>query len=566
LPPPSGASEQASERDADSPFGGVETPQEEYRNPQAGEKFSKDAANQAAKPELILPSGSVSFTQCAQAAFPVLAKRQRFFSRDRTLVEIAYNKLLKDAQRHDVFQLLEADAFRSRLEADFHLWVWREQNGKNILKPGRCTNDAARVLLKSDEALEYLPAITFISARPVYTLVGGELKILYRGYHDIHGGIFVSHGDPAQPIPIPKLSEAVSLLLDVLKDYDFVTPSDKARALAFFISPALRTGKFLGDADFPIDVAEANESQGGKTYRLKLVCALYGEIPYVIANRKGGVGSLDESISSALVAGVPFILFDNYRGRMDSQILETSLRGIGKVGVRVPHRGEIQVSTTHVNWQLSSNGIEGTRDFVNRSIINRICKRPKGYQFASYREGDILAHIKANQSQYLGAVFAIIKEWITQGCPRTNENRHDFTEWASSVDWIVQNIFALPPLLEGHTEEVLRVSDPALSWLRALAIAVNKDNRLDVDLSTSDIVEICQGTAIDFPNNKIAFSNIDQISMYTGRLLTRLFHDLSATDCLRVDRYKVEHSTVIQPRQDRSGEFSKHFYRFTRRS
>jgi hypothetical protein len=160
----------------------------------------------------------------------------------------------------------------------------------------------------------------------------------------------------------------------------------------------VRIGKFLGDADFPIDIAEADQSQGGKTFRLKLICAIYGETPYVIANRQGGVGSLDESISSALLAGIPFILFENFRGRMNSQLVESCLRGTGVVPARIPHRGEVQVSTAHINWQLSSNGLEATRDFVNRSVINRISKRPTDYEFASYDEGNILAHIKAHQS------------------------------------------------------------------------------------------------------------------------------------------------------------------------
>src|SRR4029077_16328440 len=134
------------------------------------------------------------------------------------------------------------------------------------------------------------------------------------------------------------------------------------RAVASFISPALRIGKFLGDEDFPIDIAEANESQGGKTYRLKLICAIYGETPYIIANREGGVGSLDESISSALVAGIPFILFENFRGPMRSQLVETCLRGTGMAPARVPHKGEVQVPTGYINWQLSSNGLDATRD------------------------------------------------------------------------------------------------------------------------------------------------------------------------------------------------------------
>jgi len=150
------------------------------------------------------------------------------------------------------------------------------------------------------------------------------------------------------------------------------------------------------------------------------------------------------------------------------------LRGTGTAPARIPHRGEVQVSTAHINWQLSSNGLEATGDFVNRAVITRISKRP-----VEYKEGDVLAHVKANQSKYLGAVFRIIKEWFDSGCERSDENRHDFTEWSQPLDWIVQGIFGLAPVLDGHVEELLRVSDPTLSWLRRVAIDIEREGRLD---------------------------------------------------------------------------------------
>jgi hypothetical protein len=484
---------------------GIEKPQTDFRTEDSRADEKSDRASQ--KIDLLLPSGPVSFSEAARNIFPVLARRRRYFVRYRMLVEIAYRKLLKDKQLHDAFQPLEPDAFRIRLEEDFKCCVWREDHGKYVKKASRCTNDSAKVLLKSDAAIKHLPAISFLSAQPVYTIVEGEPKILYRGYHDVHGGVYVSHGET--PILLPSLDHAVALILGALKDYDFVSPSDKSRAVASFLSPALRIGKFLGDTDFPIDIAEADESQGGKTYRHRLVCALYGETPYIIANREGGVGSIDESISSALIAGTPFILIENYRGKMNSQLLETCLRGTGVAPARIPHRGEVQVSTTHINWQLSSNGLEATRDFVNRAIINRISKRVQGFKFTRYPQGDILAHVKADQPQYLGAVFRIIREWFDQGCRRTEENRHDFTQWAQTLDWIVQNIFNLPPLLDGHVEEVLRVSDSALSWLRQVGIAVEKDKRLDEALSASEIVDICLARGSSSRINSLQLTSIN---------------------------------------------------------
>jgi hypothetical protein len=509
------------------------------------------------KPELILPSGYVEYSETARNMFPVLAKRRRFFVRGHALVEIAYQKLLKDRQLHDVFLLLEADALRSRIEKDFACRVWREENHQYVLKPGRCTGDTAKVLLKTDEAFEFLPSISTLSAGPVLTGEQGKLNILTKGYHDISGGIFVSQGDA---VLLPELDKARKLILEAIEDFDFVSEADKSRAVASFISPALRAGRLLGDVDFPIDIGEANESQSGKTFRQKLVCAVYRETPYVIASRDGGVGSLDESISSALIAGVPFILFENFRGQMRSQLVETCLRGVGWVPARVPHKGEIQVPTAHINWLLSSNGLEATRDFVNRAIISRISKRDSNHPFKQYPEGNILSHIKANQAEYLGAVFRIIKEWDDRGRPATNETRHDFREWAQVLDWIVQNVFELAPLIDGHAEEVLRVSDPALSWLRKVAIVIEKTKGLDQAYSTSEIVDICQGKGIELPGSR-GIVNSDQLSMHCGRTLGGLF---SEQDQVEIDRYQVERDARTEYRQ--GGEpFEKYYYWFRKR-
>ena len=113
-----------------------------------------------------------------------------------------------------------------------------------------------------------------------------------------------------------------------MAEFDFQTEGDKARAVASLISPALRTGGFL-KGRVPADVAEADQSQSGKTYRQKLIAALYNERVSLVTNREGGVGSIDESLNQQLVAGRPFIQFDNFRGRFASAHLEAFLTADG---------------------------------------------------------------------------------------------------------------------------------------------------------------------------------------------------------------------------------------------
>ena len=117
--------------------------------------------------------------------------------------------------------------------------------------------------------------------------------------------------------------------------------SDFARAMSCMISPALKMGGIITD-DFPLDVAEADQSQSGKTYRQKMVAALYNETPSVITARKGGVGSLDESVANALLTGRPFITLDNLRGNLDSPLLEMAAAvEVGIVRVQDESRSEV---------------------------------------------------------------------------------------------------------------------------------------------------------------------------------------------------------------------------------
>ena len=107
--------------------------------------------------------------------------------------------------------------------------------------------------------------------------------------------------------------------------------------IASLITPALKSGGFI-KGRVPADVAEADQSQSGKTYRQKVIAALYNEQLSLVTSREGGVGSIDESLNQALVAGRPFIQFDNFRGRFESAHLEAFLTAEGSFPCRVPHR------------------------------------------------------------------------------------------------------------------------------------------------------------------------------------------------------------------------------------
>jgi 5S rRNA maturation endonuclease (ribonuclease M5) len=462
---------------------------------------------------LVLPSNAgadngASIKESAQKIFGRIAQKLELFNRGGNVMRLG-----ADEEGRLRLDTVGDAAFCSTLEAYGRLHVWREFNGEAALKPCVCNKEVAARLLACQE-VELLPPIRGLVAAPVLANVDGSPVLLGKGYHPHAGGILVTGGKTPPEIP---LGEAVEVLRLLVAEFDFTTPADRSRALASFVTPALRLGGWLNDR-VPIDAAEADQSQAGKGFRQELVFSLYNEMPALCGQKRGGVGSLDESIQSAMLTGRPFVQLDNMRGRLDSPFLEMVLTAGGSVGLRVPHKGDIQADARHFLFFITSNGVEATVDLLNRASIVRIKKR-EGYRFRQFPEGALNDHLRANQPYFLGAVFAVIREWARAGRRESVELRHDFRRWAGVLDWIVQNILHEAPLLDGHRMAQERASNPALAWLRAVALAVRADGKMGEPLTASALAELSEEHGIDLPG--LRGTGDDDRRKHTGVLLAR---------------------------------------------
>jgi hypothetical protein len=431
--------------------------------------------------------------------------------------------------------------------------VWKKVPFEGIkLLPTLCPDQTAGALLVTTEAHNLLPSVRLIIKSPALALDGHEVVVLKQGWNPQNGGVFVSGGVLPPEVP---LNEATAALLSLFDDFDFQTDADFSRALASLITPALKAGGLL-TCSTPIDVCEADKSQTGKGYLRKIVAAVYDEEVSMIPQKEGGVGSLDELIAAALLTGRPFVQLDNFRGKFSSTNLEALLTTEGPFPCRVPFQPTVEVDVRIYNFSITSNGVETTRDLANRCSFIRLKKRPQDHAFKTYPEGGLLDHIKANQPYYLGCVFAIVREWVKQGRQRSNEHRHDFRPWAQTLDWIVSNTFGGPCLMDGHSEARDRVSDQGRSWLRAVALKMADQNRLDHDVAATALAELSDEYDLPIPNCR---SDVDEMAQARaiGKVMAKLFN---GENTVRVDDFTVTRT----PKYSQSAQKPIPNYRFTR--
>lgn len=498
---------------------------------------------------IIMPGSGVTIKATADELFRRIAPTQTMFTRGGAVVVISEN------DGTSALEVVVPAAARSRFESYARLLVWRVgRDGQPTLKPAIIPQDMAMALLESEEARTILPRITGLIDCPVILNAGGDIQVVEKGYHP-GTGLFVTGGQMPPRVEIP---EALATLRELVSEFDFQSPGDRSRALASFVTPALKLGRHL-QGNVPADVAEANQSQSGKTYRQRLVAAVYNEKPSLVTLRSGGVGSVDESLNSRLIAGRPFVQLDNFRGPLDSPHIEALLTAEKSFPVRLPYCRELMVNPDWFIVLLTSNGVQTTRDFANRSSFVRIRKREDGFRFRRYPEGDLLEHVRAQQPYYLGAVFAIVESWIGMGCERSNETRHDFRDWAQTLDWIVQNILGEAPLMDGHQAAQQRVSNPGLTFLRNLTLAVADQGKLGESLTASGLYEIAYDAEVQIPG--LREPNEETGKRLIGSIMARLFQ---TSNSLSVDGFTVARLETETERNDGGGTYTAKNYQFER--
>jgi Bifunctional DNA primase/polymerase, N-terminal/Primase C terminal 1 (PriCT-1) len=479
---------------------------------------------------IILPNANLQISYAADRIFRQMGAGREMFLRSNTIVE-----LLEDGS----LERVSKDAMCSRLEGSNRrrvLHVVKINRGQDrpverVLVQAQCSPNTAGLLMASPQ-IGLLPPLAMISECALLVEHEGELRMLGKGYHPIAGGVLV-RGD-SRPPDVP-LTEAVPALLALFDQFRFTGPSDKSRAMAHLIGPALRFGGLLKGFAL-MSAVEAKESQTGKGFMVKLVRVPYRASAYEVVQRTGGVGSLDETLAEAILAGYPFIAFENVRGRLDSPLLEQGLTTHEKYAVRVPHKASVRIDLSRTMFQLTSNGAEGTIDLANRMLLARL----ENYQgvFTTFPEGDLLAHVEAKPDYYLGCIFAVVRAWHAAGKIEL-PTQHKFRHWVGALDYIVQKIMGLPPLLDGHAAAIQRIANPGLSWLRLIAGEVTRRQLLGKELSASQLLELSHDIGVPVCDSDDEKKQLLAVGRRMAAAFARSQDDAVAVDGMVVTRVQT---------------------------
>jgi hypothetical protein len=143
---------------------------------------------------------------------------------------------------------------------------------------------------------------------------------------------------------------------------------------------------------------------------------------------------------------------------------------------------------------ITTNGAELPRDMANRLNPCRLRKQEGDYKFQSFPEGDLLEHVTANQPRYLGALYAILREWLRRGAPLAEgAGGHDFRKWARAVRWICMELLGIGDPMADLVEIKQRLASPGGSWLREACLALKRLGHVGTSMTPMQVAKALAG-------------------------------------------------------------------------
>jgi hypothetical protein len=507
------------------------------------EEIPQATAAPTKRPRIYLPNELTEITECSESLMGIMAPKRALFSRGEKVVVVG-----NDDDGRPKIMPISPESFRSLGEKHAEFWMKTNKDGRDIERRSRMSTENAKAIMACSSAIALLPRIKTITSFPPMRRDG----VIQKENFDPETGILVSEN-----VKIEQMTsqEGVSLIFGLLRDWKFASPADQSRAVEMILAPMRRLGAWSKDrVAFPIFTAEADKSQTGKGMLIQTISTIYGEQPALVTQPNGGVGSFDESLSSALMKGRPIIQLDNLRGRLSSQILEAFCTAKGLIHARAL-RQDAEVDSRAFLLYATSNGIETTEDAANRMCVTRLRHQPAGYVWHEWPEGSLLSHVEINRGRYLGAICAVLREWINAGEP-TIPCAHDFREWAGAANWVIQRVFHLPPLMEGHEEVRERVSTPGLGFLREIALKIGV---AEVTFTATELAERAQDEGIPIPGWEDGRNDHDQLIRQMGKILGKCFKE---SNTITVEGISIEKTETKVNRDDGRGTISRKTYIF----
>ena len=316
--------------------------------------------------------------------------------------------------------------------------TWLRVGDEGKTWPARQPADVARDMLALPQ--QRVASMTGLTRLPPMRRDGG---VAAEAGLDPHSGLLHVE-DPAVVAALGRLPEAPGaadvaaalrlLTLDLLGDFPFARPSDRAHALAALLHPFVR---HLVRGPTPLHLVEAPSEGTGKGLLAKVIhLVAVGSV-----SQPTPLPTSDEEvrkkITAALMTAPAVLLLDNIGHVLDSASLAAALTTSVWTD-RLLGQTKMVTTPNRALWLATGNNPVLSRENARRTVRIRLdadVERP--WLRAGFRHADLPGWVRAQRPALVVAVLTLLRSWAQAGRPRGSVTLGSFEDWAAVVGGVL---------------------------------------------------------------------------------------------------------------------------------
>ena len=354
------------------------------------------------KPTINVEPGEID--RIADAAERALADTKRYYQRGGLVVSVSTDP----ESGETIIRAISQPALLRALSGCVNWMRYDAQSGRYVVfdPPPRHVT-----VLFDSEGYQHLPALTGIARQPY---LRGDGSLVSEAGFDPGTGLFGVFDARLFDVPNKPTKEqaqaAIRELFALLDEFEFASPTDKAAALAGFLTAAIRPS--LPAA--PMFHFKAPQIASGKSYLQSITATLASPATPSAISFPTSDEECQKLLLATLLNAPAAIAFDNLTSdlipfkSLCSALTESHLTG------RILGVSKTATVGTRSLFLSSGNNVDAIKDMARRCITVSLDPKvevPAARKFS----GDPLAQVRANREKYVALALTVIRAWIFSG-------------------------------------------------------------------------------------------------------------------------------------------------------
>ena len=284
-----------------------------------------------------------------------------------------------------------------------------------------------------------LPVLVGIVNTPVFGRNGTLLTA--PGYHPDARLLYVPAPGfdvppiPARPTPADVAAARALICDELLGDFPFVSPAERAHAVALLLLGFLRG---MVDGPTPLHLIEKPSPGTGATLMVDAIATILTGAGASVMTEGRDDDEWRKRVTAKLRQVPTILLIDNLRLKLDSSAVAAALTAPFWED-RILGQSEMARLPIRCLWIATGNNPEFSNEMARRLVRIRLdanVERP--WQRSGFRHPDLMTWVRANRARLVAACLTLCQAWIAEGRPRGTRTIGSYENWAQVLGGVLE--------------------------------------------------------------------------------------------------------------------------------